>query len=193
MPVDPSDQRDIRAGLQGDGEAYARLVRRYQNAVAGRMWRFTRDRQTLEELVHEVFVEAYVSLRRYRGEAPLAHWLNRIATRVGYRFWKRQRRPAARTVELQDWDAVLSNDEERTDPAEAGRVLHELMGRLGPRDRLVLTLMYMEELSVEQVAQRTGWSKTMVKVQAFRARRKLRKLFEDIGVGRTRNMPEDRP
>jgi DNA-directed RNA polymerase specialized sigma24 family protein len=63
--VSEMDQRDIAASLNGDGEAYARLVRHYQDQVAAQMWRFTRHPAVLEELVQEVFVEAYLC-RRYR-------------------------------------------------------------------------------------------------------------------------------
>ena len=59
-------------------------------------------------------------------------------------------------------------------------MLHELLAKLPPRDRLVLTLLYLEGLSVAQAAQRAGWSKAMVKVQAFRARKKLRALLEKV-------------
>lgn len=175
-PMD-ADMRDIRATLAGDGEAYGRIVRKHQNAIAQRMWRFTRDRNELAELVQDVFVQAYLGLRGFRGTAPLEHWLTRIATRVGYRFWKARSRRAERTVPLQDWDALVSEDR-AIEASEAAELLHELLAALPPRDRLVLTLLYLEELSVEQAAERTGWSRSMVKVQAFRARKKLRALLE---------------
>src|SRR5262245_47301985 len=79
---------DVRAAVGGDGEAYARIIRQHQGAIATRMMRFSREPGIVEELVHEVFVEAYFSLSRFRGDAPLEHWLQRIATRVGYRYWK---------------------------------------------------------------------------------------------------------
>jgi RNA polymerase sigma-70 factor, ECF subfamily len=176
-----ADRADIEATLAGDGTAYGRLVKKYQNEIAKRMWRFTRDRGALEELVQDVFVEVYTSLKGFRGEAPFVHWLNRIATRVGYRFWKTQARQASRTVPLQDWDTLVDADAEtdELEAAEAGELLHEMLAALPPRDRLVLTLLYIEELSVAEAADRTGWSKTMVKVQAFRARKKLRALLEN--------------
>lgn len=90
--ADPIDWADVQASLGGDHDAYARLVRRYQQTIGVTMWRFTRQRQLWEELVHDVFVEAYLGLNGYRGRAPFSHWLRRIATRVGYRFWKRRRR-----------------------------------------------------------------------------------------------------
>ena len=180
MAADEADLRDIQAALAGDGDAYGRLVGRYQNDIAHRMWRFTRDRRQLEELVQDVFVEAYYSLKGYRGTAPFPHWLNRIATRVGYRFWKR-RRETAREIPLQDWDDFQESAESTIQAEEAAELLHDLLGQLPPRDRLVLTLLYLEELTVAEAAERAGWSRTMVKVQAHRARKKLRALLEKTG------------
>jgi RNA polymerase sigma-70 factor (ECF subfamily) len=68
--------------------------------------------------------------------------------------------------------------EEDPSAAEAVDRLHRVMEQLSPRNRLVITLMYLEDQSVAETAELTGWSQTMVKVQAFRARSKLRKLME---------------
>ena len=87
-----ADLEDIRQSRQGDNEAYRRLIERHQEHVGRILWRFTRDRQVHEELVQDAFVEAYLSLASYRGKAPLAHWLSRIATRVGYHYWKQTAR-----------------------------------------------------------------------------------------------------
>src|SRR5438552_4171108 len=95
--MDEDDRRDIEAILAGDGETYRRFIQRHQQFVASRMRRFTRDRTALEELVHDVFVEAYFSLKNFRGDAPIQHWLAKIATRVGYRFWKRKSRDSRMT------------------------------------------------------------------------------------------------
>src|SRR5215475_11265401 len=91
-PVAKSDDAsvlaDVRAATRGDGEAYSRIIGKYQQTIARRMHRFTRDPAAIEELVHDVFVEAYFSLSKFRGEAPLEHWLQRIATRIGYKYWE---------------------------------------------------------------------------------------------------------
>ncbi len=176
----PDDWADIQAALKGDSDAYARLIGRHQQAIGSYMWRFTRDRVQWEELVHDVFVEAYLSLRGYRGEAPLLHWLRKIATRVGYRWWKRRTRQKAETsLELQDWDQMAGADSGIDAAREAGRQVHALLAKMSVRDRLVLTLLYLEECSVAEAARLCGWSQTMVKVQAFRARKKLKKLLEE--------------
>jgi RNA polymerase sigma-70 factor (ECF subfamily) len=175
---DPLDRHDIRASLGGDGEAYARLVGRYQQTIASYLWRFVRDRGRCEELVHDVFVEAYLGLRNFRGDAPLLHWLRKIATRVGYRHWRQQARRKAQTAAaIQAWDGAVQTDVNALEAAEAAAMLHAVLERLSPRDRLVLTLMYLEGCSVAEIAQLSGWSGTMVKVQAHRARGRLKKLL----------------
>jgi RNA polymerase sigma-70 factor (ECF subfamily) len=181
--ADQSDADDVRACLGGDGDAYERLVRRHQQTVAIRMRHFTRDAGRLEELVQDVFVEAYFSLCGYRGDAPLTHWLARIATRVGYRLWKaetQRRQASAATLPLADWDGPAG---EPRGPHEAAELLHRLMGQLPPRDRLVLTLMHLEGRSVAETAEMIGWSRTMVKVQAHRARKKLKAVLVAAGLG----------
>jgi RNA polymerase sigma-70 factor (ECF subfamily) len=175
-PVATEDElllADVRAASRGDGEAYARIIRRYQRPLASRMQRFARDARAVEELVHDVFVEAYFSLPTYRADAPLEHWLQRIATRVGYRYWTRRRRAAAPL--RGDLAVASASHEESIDLAEEAATLLE---QLPPRDRLVLTLLYVESRSVAEAAHLAGWSQTMVKVQAHRARKKLRKLIE---------------
>jgi RNA polymerase sigma-70 factor (ECF subfamily) len=172
-----ADLRTIRRVLGGDGNAYHALIERHQRRVSGMMWRFSRDPEVHQELVQDVFVQAYESLPRYRAQAPFEHWLARIATRVGYRHWKREKR-APETVPIEEWWELPDESVEALEPEEAGECLHALLGRLPPRDRLVLTLRYVEDRSVEETAELTGWSETMVKVQAWRARKKLKGLFE---------------
>ena len=162
-----NDQPDIQAALGGDGNAYARIIRRYQQTIARRMLGFTLDRAMVEELTQDVFVQAYLGLARYRFDAPLEHWLQRIATRVGYGYWKREGEKK-KTLSLDAAARVPAVDS----TSQAGWA--EILDTLPPRDRLVLKLLYVDDLSVAQAADLAGWSQTMVKVQAFRARKKLK-------------------
>ena len=181
--ADQADLNDVRAAVSGDGDAYARLVRRHQEAVGRVMWRFSRDRLQWEELVQDVFVEAYVSLPRYRARAPLIHWLRKIAVRVGYRYWRRRDRQRRETpLSLRDWDQVLGGQADPADAREAAEIVQAMLQRVAPRDRLVLTLIYLEGCSVAEAARLAGWTQTMVKVQAHRARKRLKRLLQQARV-----------
>ena len=125
-----------------------------------------------------------MSLGSYRQKAPLGHWLSRIATRVGYRYWKQMaRRGETESFSLAEWDQLPDESPEDMDPGRAAELLHRLLARLSPRDRLVLTLRYLEGCDVAETARRTGWTKSMVKVQTMRARKRLEKLFAQAGKG----------
>ncbi len=181
FPLDV-DLEDIRQSRNGDSEAYRRLIERYQRHIGQILWRFSRDRLIHEELVQDVFVEAYLSLDRYHGKAPFVHWLSRIATRVGYGYWKQKARQKKKeNFSLTEWDELPDDSIKGMEPSHAADLVYKLLGQLPPRDRLVLTLRYLEDCDVAETAQRTGWTKSMVKVQTWRARNKLRNLFKQIG------------
>jgi RNA polymerase sigma-70 factor (ECF subfamily) len=183
--TDDRDTQDIADALDGIEEAFARLIQRYEKEIARQMWRFTRDADTLESLVHDVFVEAYMSLSGYRARSPFLHWLRRIATRVGYRHWKKNGR-WARHEERQYAQEIRNGFfSENPEPSEAAEYVFYLLEKLPVDDRLVLTLLYFEQCDTREIANRTGWSVAKVKIRAWRARQKLVAMLEHAGYGRT--------
>ncbi len=186
MEADRTEQDwvDVRASLDGDDAAYARIVERYQTQIFSQMWRFSRDPDIQQELVQEVFIEAFKSLKRFRGEAPFLHWIRRIATRVGYRYWKYESRRRRLSEAMEQQPLLGARTPEEQEPSEAAECLHRLLARLRPKDRLVLSLMYFEDMSTREIAERIGWNENLVRVRAHRARQKLRKLLEQAGFGR---------
>jgi len=175
-----ADFEDLHNSQKGDSEAYRRLIERHQPAIGKLMWRFTRDRTEHEELVQQVFVEAWLSLAGFSRKAPFAHWLARIATRVGYRYWRQRRCRKAVSLHDDEWELLGRPTEKTLDSEQAAALAHRLLGQLPPRDRLVLTLRYLEQCDVAQTAYRTGWSTVRVRVQTHRAIAKLKTLSRHI-------------
>ncbi|MGN6370644.1 MAG: RNA polymerase sigma factor [Phycisphaerae bacterium] len=171
-----ADATDVAQARNGNGDSFRRLILRHQQPLANRMRRFARSPADIEDLVHETFVQAYLSLHTYSERAPFDHWLAGIATRVGYAFWKRRDR-AKKIARLDDSPEPHAKPAPDS-PEESAALLHALLEQLPPRDRLVLTLLHLEERSVAETARHTGWSQAMVKVQAFRARNRLKKLLQ---------------
>jgi RNA polymerase sigma-70 factor, ECF subfamily len=148
-------------------------------------------RSSEEDLCQEVFMKTFARIEQWRGQLPFAHWVSRVAvtTCLDALRWQK-RRPELRWADLSETEAeVLDNllhDERDTisgDAVGARELAHKLLATLKPADRLVLTMMDMEGRSVADVQAATGWSATLVKVRAFRARRKLRKAFEQLESG----------
>jgi RNA polymerase sigma-70 factor (ECF subfamily) len=165
----------VKAAIGGDGDAFGQIVSSYQETIASQMRRFSKDQAVLEELVHDVFVEAFFSLKTFRGEAKLLHWLRKIAVRVGYRYWNCR---SDNEVSLSDVNVELEPVASVVGSEEASDRLERVLGLLRPRDRLVLTLIYWDGCTIAEAAELSGWSCASVKVQAHRARERLRKLIE---------------
>ena len=172
-----SDSENIAASLKGDGNAFAELIKRYQNKIAAKMRWFTRDRHYFEELVQDVFVEAYKSLPSFKQDSPFLPWLMKIAVRVGYRHWSKTS-AIPKEVSLNELDEIVTSNKDVT-PSRAAEAIHNLLANLSPKDRLVLTLIYLEECSIAEASKLTGWSKIMVKVRAHRARGKLKQILSE--------------
>jgi RNA polymerase sigma-70 factor (ECF subfamily) len=186
------DQRLARSIAAGSEEAFEALVARHHRRLAGIAGRFFRRPETVEEILQDVFVKAFVGMARYRGEMPLEHWLSRIAVNACYDQLRRQKsRPETPMSQLGNetgtdsgfFDRLTARSSAGDDAfwrRENARLTAEsMLALLSPAERLVLTLMVLEELSVAEVARMTGWSQANVKVRAFRARVRLRKRLEE--------------
>ena len=175
--VNEQDRSDIESAKNGDHQAFRHLVDRYEADVARLMWRFSQDAVVCEELVQEVFVEAYFSLDSYRFKAPFVFWLKTIATRVGYRLWKRNARER-KHVHLDETAEIEAPPQDFGDRADISRLVHRLLDKLAPADRIVLTLMYFDKCSIREIGDRMGWTVPVVKTRAYRARKKMLAIAE---------------
>jgi RNA polymerase sigma-70 factor (ECF subfamily) len=147
-----------------------------------------------EDLAQEVFLKMFAQLPRYspRDGVPFEHWLARLAVRACLDALRTERRrPRFEPLELSEGarrGLAWLRDERgpAVDEALAARELADaLLAQLPPRDRLLLVWLDVEERSTEEIAGLTGWSRTLVKVRAFRARRRLRRAAEALGGPRS--------
>ncbi|HEX8948979.1 MAG TPA: RNA polymerase sigma factor, partial [Dissulfurispiraceae bacterium] len=147
--------------------------------------------EMVEEVSHEAFIQIYQSLPTFRAESPFKHWISKISVRCCYDYWRERYKskeiPVADLAEgHEEWaEAVLSaQSRERFDREEMLRetreVLRQALARLSAGERMVITLLYFEELSVNEAAVLLGWSRVNVKVRAYRARKKLHKILSAL-------------
>lgn len=178
LESDEQDLGDVAAVLDGDEEAYARLVERHGPNIQKQMRNFSRDPGMVEELSQDVFVEAYLGLAKFRGDAPFRHWLARIATLTGYKHWKKRDREKNKVEFTDVHEPAMEEQPEAGNPDAAAKLLFELLALLPADDRMAMTLMYLEKLGQDEIARRLGWTRVMVAVRIHRAKGKLKKLGE---------------
>ena len=180
-----------RFAREGDESAFEEIMRRHGPRVFRFASKFFRQRSLVEEAAQEVFLKAFTELGSYEGRGSIEGWLTRITTNTCLNMLRSsKRRPELTASDLTDdettWlDSNLAGAAmERHQSSERSLVAADLAGRvlhtLAPDDQLVLTLIDGEENSVKDVVKMTGWSESKVKVQAFRARRRMRKAVEKL-------------
>jgi len=178
----------VQSALAHDDAAAHELVRQLYPLVA-KIVRAHRPRRTPEEdLCQMIFIKMFQNLPGFSGKVPLEHWVSRIAVNTCLNQIESERvRPELRQADLSEEQAAViesmaaSPDELGPDEKFASRELVEhLLQSLKPAERLVIDLMYLQSRSVEEIRKVTGWSGTLVKVRAFRARNKMRTQLENL-------------
>jgi RNA polymerase sigma-70 factor (ECF subfamily) len=184
-----------RLAREGDESAFAEIMRRFSPRVFHIASRFFRQRSVVEEAAQEVFLKAFTQLGSFEGRGSMEGWLTRIATNTCLNLIRSaKRRPELTISDVSEDENVWLDNKlaeaalERHQSNERSMVAADLAGRvletLSPDDQLVLTMMDGEEASVKDVVEATGWSESKVKVQAFRARRRMREAIEQLLGGK---------
>lgn len=191
-PLDPRpDDELVRAVLAGQTEVFEELIRRHQARVFATARRYARREDEVEDIVQEVFMKGFERLPGFRFEAPFDHWLMRVTVRTCYDFLRTHQRTKEFSFtdlsdEESDWlERFRSDTGEGGENADAARTLvQRLMESLPPKFRLVIQLLEIEERSIKEIQQLTGWSIPLIKVRAFRARAAMRKALSRLKPGK---------
>ena len=183
---------DVRSCLErvrhGDEDAARALMAHLHPLVLKLVRAHLPRRSSEEDLVQMVFMKVFTKLEQYAGAVPLSHWVSRIAVNTCLNQIQSERvRPELRLADLSEEEERVvqtlasTQSDLSTDSSLASRELvGKLLERLGPEDRLVVTLLHLEGKSVEETGRLTGWNATLVKVRAFRARHKMKKHLETL-------------
>jgi RNA polymerase sigma-70 factor (ECF subfamily) len=146
-------------------------------------------RESEEDLMQDVFLKLLQKLDSYQERAgiPFEHWVSRLTVRTCLDALRAEKaRPEWRFTDLNageaEWLDFLMKGQSTAPTShalEAKAVVTRLLAQLSPPDRLVLTLLDLEERSTQEIAQITGWTRPMVKMRAMRARHKLRQIARE--------------
>jgi len=191
--MDPADGAfDVAACLERvrqRDQAAARALVEHLYPLVIRIVRSHLPRRVAEEdLAQDIFLKMFTRLEQYQGAVPFPHWVSRIAvTTCIDQLRAQKRRPEFRWADLSEGEAdvldAVMTDERDTKPGDAlaaRELVHKLLGQLKPDDRLVIQLLDLDQKTIAEISAQTGWNQTLVKVRAFRARRKLQKLFQEL-------------
>lgn len=183
MAEDGVSHELVEAALRQDEEAARELVRRLYPLVARLVRSHRPARAAEEDLCQMIFIKIMQKLAQYSGQAPFEHWVSRIAVNTCLnQIAAEKTRPELREADLSEEQvAVIRNLATTTDELAPGHtfasrdLVEHLMQPLKPAERLVIDLLYLQQRSVSEIRQITGWGTPLIKVRAFRAREKMKR------------------
>jgi RNA polymerase sigma-70 factor, ECF subfamily len=174
----------IRQAQKGDRQAFEALLRLHEQYVFAIIGSFLRRKQDVEDLAQDIFLKAYLAIRRFRPGAPFAPWLRRITVNTCYDHLRKIRRRSEITFtdlgeSERDVMHILTEKGYPTTGTEGGdqvaaRDLTErILASLTAKDRLVITLREVHGLEITEIADALGCSRAAAKVRLWRARRAM--------------------
>ena len=186
-PIDPDLFKRFK---RGDPAAMSELFRRYQKRLIGFLRIYTRSLEISEELVQEVFLDAYQQREGIREASGLKSWLFTVAKRKAIRYMQKKDQQLLVTLDqeaLEDLSPTFSASQERVaQMAQAGQYLQIALSQLNTRDQELVTLRFFGGLQVKEISQVMGIPMGSVGVFLTRSLEKIRLVLEAQGI-----RPED--
>jgi RNA polymerase sigma-70 factor (ECF subfamily) len=182
MSTGLNDSEIISNVLNGDQQAYALLVERYQNYVFTLSLRFTKNREDAEEISQDIFIKAYRALADFKGSSKFSTWLYTIVNNTCITFLRKKK---LETYSL-DKEGVFEVADRQDSGLGANLVerkskvamVNQAIQMLSPDDAEVITLFYKAEQSLEEIARVLGLETNTAKVRLHRARTRLKEKME---------------
>lgn len=181
--VQRPDRELVDAVLANRPGAFERLVREYQGLCWHIIQRMVRNPEDARELCQDTFLRVHQCLHQYRGESALKSWIGRVAWTIALRHLQHKRIPLLDNADEGE-GSLLENIGDGFDleaacaDEETLRHLHQAIESLPPLQRTLLTLYYLEETSIPDIARITGLATGTIKSHLFRSRLRLRGTLE---------------
>ena len=183
LTCESSDEEIVARIVAGDPEPFALLVRRYNQ----RLFRVVRAVLPLEDetedVLQDVYLQAFAKLETFEGRSSLSTWLVRIALRAAWARQGLERR--RREVQAGLKDRTVASDghapapEESVQMQELGSILQTAIDALPEKHRVIVVLRLIEGLDTKETAAALGLSEVLVRIRLHRARGRLRALLAD--------------
>lgn len=180
LAVAELEQLPVPQARTGDPGAWDALFRRYQLPLFVYVFELVHDEQAALDIVQETFISAVRHIGSLREDAKFGGWLFSIAHQRWLQRWRRQTREENALDEISavplEFDAgpddLLIRREDEED-------FMRLLNRLPPPQRSVLLLYFIEDFSIDQIAEITAAAPGTVKSRLHYAKKALRKLLEE--------------
>jgi RNA polymerase sigma-70 factor (ECF subfamily) len=171
-----------RAAARGDGNAFTRLYRATIKQVHNQVGRMLGWSASVEDVVHEVYLEVFKSLPAFQGESAFSTWLFRVTHNVSVSYLRRQ---GSRPVELAAISTLaIAVHQPDFDARQQVQALYDALEHVPEDARECFILYEIEGLSLKEIADTTGNSLNTIASRIRRTRERLGRLLERDATAR---------
>ena len=173
------DQKDdryyISKVLEGDVQAFSYLVDKYKDMVFTLAFRILKNRENAEEVAQDAFVKVYQNLGKFRSKSKFSTWLYRIVYNTAISK-VRVKQKTTMSIENQKFFEIRDENQNvsKSFDIENNKILlQRLLNKLDESDRALITLYYLDECKISEIAEITGFNRSNIKVKLHRTRKKM--------------------
>jgi RNA polymerase sigma-70 factor, ECF subfamily len=176
------ENRYIDQVLQGNVDSFSYFVNTYKNMVFSIAYRITNDENRAEEIAQETFIKAFKGLGNFNRQAKFSSWLYRICHNTAMSSVRQKKHKYLEINPDIEQDTFSENNDAinqlyREDQKE---LINKALKELSVNERLVITLFYLEEQSLDEINEITGLTIANIKVILHRSRKKLHTILKQL-------------
>lgn len=173
------DSTLIKRVLNGDVQEFNFLVNKYINSIHHLVYSFIKDESNSDDVVQEIFIKTYNSLRNFKGISTFKTYLFRIAINECKLFFKKYKRKYK--VEFNDQIQTIGSNRDNPEKLLENKILKHFFDKaialLSPKLQTIIILKEREEMSYKEMSKVLDISIGTVESRLFLARKKLRELY----------------
>ena len=180
------DKKLIEEFLECDEEAFNILVNRYLKPVYNFLFQLSHDRSVIDDLAQETFVKAWKNIKKFDTGRSFKAWIFTIAKNTAYDYFKKKKTISFSSFTSEDGNNKLENlsdgsilPDEILDRKDIAKEMEEKLKEIPEKHRMILTLRYKEDFSLQEIAEILKVPYNTVKSGHSRALRKLKEVLEN--------------
>ncbi len=169
---------------EGDTSAFNVLIEEYKGMAFTLALKMMKSREDAEEVAQDSFLKAYKNIRQFEGKSKFSTWLYTIVYNTALTKLRKKKLPMADSDVLSEDNLVAysesGNEWRKLQREERTNYIKKALSLMRKEDSVVITLFYMNENSLQEICEITGWELSNVKVRLHRARKRLLKELEGM-------------
>lgn len=168
----------IQRILNGDKDAFRYIITKYKDIGYSYAMSIVKDEFLAQEVMQVSFIRAYSKLNTFKGESKFSTWLYRIVVNESFKILKNNKKEITVFDEFSSKTSIDIDDSNSESSIDYQKYyINETLKRMAPKESLVLRLFYLEEHSIKDIIEITGWTNSNIKVLLHRARTNMKKIM----------------